>query len=94
MTDKKITYYDEEEKEFVESFNEALDRGEPLKSVFTEEEKQRFQQIAKNTINDEKKKISIRVSKTDLLRIKAKAMQEGLPYQTLINSVLHKYVSS
>jgi predicted DNA binding CopG/RHH family protein len=39
------------------------------------------------------KNINIRLSEADLERIRTKADQEGLPYQTLISSVLHKYVS-
>ncbi|MEK9167834.1 MAG: antitoxin, partial [Patescibacteria group bacterium] len=38
------------------------------------------------------KTISIRISERDLLRLKAKAAEEGLPYQTLITSTLHKLV--
>jgi hypothetical protein len=37
--------------------------------------------------------VNIRLSALDLLDIQAKALEEGLPYQTLIASVLHKYVT-
>jgi predicted DNA binding CopG/RHH family protein len=37
--------------------------------------------------------VNIRLSSMDLEGLQAKAAQEGLPYQTLIASVLHKYVS-
>jgi predicted DNA binding CopG/RHH family protein len=39
------------------------------------------------------KRVNIRLSSMDLEGLQAKAAQEGLPYQTLIASVLHKYVS-
>ncbi len=39
------------------------------------------------------KRVNIRLSSVDLLDIQAKALAEGMPYQTLIASVLHKYVS-
>lgn len=39
------------------------------------------------------KRVNIRLSSTDLMDIQARAMEEGVPYQTLIASVLHKYVS-
>jgi predicted DNA binding CopG/RHH family protein len=42
--------------------------------------------MARNTINEQRQKISIRVPRTDLARLKAKAMREGIPYQTAINS--------
>ena len=38
-------------------------------------------------------RMNIRISKRDLERIKSKAMEEGVPYQTLVTSVLHKYVT-
>ncbi len=45
--------------------------------------------IAKNTFS-KTQTINIRISERDLLRIKAKAVREGIPYQTLISSTLHK----
>jgi predicted DNA binding CopG/RHH family protein len=39
------------------------------------------------------KRISIRLSTPDLMDIQARALKEGMPYQTLIASVLHKFVS-
>jgi len=38
-----------------------------------------------------KKAITLRINKNDLERIKLEAEKEGLPYQTLITSILHKY---
>ncbi len=51
-----------------------------------------LQAAAGATINEERSRISLRVPKTDLSRLKALAMKEGIPYQTLINSILHKAV--
>ncbi len=42
---------------------------------------------------NEKRNISLRVNSQDLEQIKLKAEQEGIPYQTLISSVLHKFVT-
>jgi predicted DNA binding CopG/RHH family protein len=39
------------------------------------------------------KNINIRISEPDLIRLKKKAEEEGMPYQTLISSVLHKYIT-
>lgn len=39
------------------------------------------------------KNVNIRISEADLARLKQKSLDEGLPYQTLISSVLHKFVS-
>jgi len=40
-----------------------------------------------------RKAINIKVLESDLERLKAKALEEGMPYQTLLNSVLHKYLT-
>jgi predicted DNA binding CopG/RHH family protein len=47
---------------------------------------------AKNSLN-KTKNINIRLSERDLYRLKAKAIEEGIPYQTLSSSILHKAVS-
>jgi predicted DNA binding CopG/RHH family protein len=39
------------------------------------------------------RRVNIRLSPADLMDIQARAYEEGVPYQTLITSVLHKYVS-
>lgn len=52
-----------------------------------------LQLAASATINEQRTKISLRLPKSDLQRLKAKALREGMPYQTLINSILHKAVS-
>jgi len=39
------------------------------------------------------RKINIRISENDLSAIQRRAAREGIPYQTLIGSVLHKYAS-
>ncbi|MFH2058259.1 MAG: antitoxin [Pseudomonadota bacterium] len=55
-------------------------------------ELKRYQVIAKNSLKKEQR-INIRLASKDLMGLQTKAMQEGLPYQTLISSVLHKYVT-
>lgn len=40
-----------------------------------------------------RKAINIKVLESDLEKLKTKALQEGMPYQTLLNSVLHKYIT-
>ncbi len=51
-----------------------------------------FQDAARATFI-KNKRVNIRLSSADLMDIQARAMEEGVPYQTLIASVLHKYVS-
>ncbi len=55
-------------------------------------EKKRYALIARHTLRKDKR-INIRISQRDLEGIQVKAVREGIPYQTLISSVLHKYVA-
>lgn len=69
----------------------AFDRGQ-LKSVGTKAEIAKLKAVARATaIKD--RRINIRLSSGDLTDIQAKALEEGVPYQTLIASVLHRYVT-
>jgi len=69
----------------------AFDRGD-LKSVATKAELAKLRSAARATaIKD--RRINIRLSSGDLSDIQVKALEEGVPYQTLIASVLHKYVT-
>jgi predicted DNA binding CopG/RHH family protein len=69
----------------------AFDKGR-LKSVATKAELAKFKAAARATaIKD--RRVNIRLSSGDLQDIQAKALEEGVPYQTLIASVLHKYVT-
>lgn len=68
-----------------------LDKGQ-LKSVASKSELARFKSAARSTaIKD--RRVNIRLSSADLSDIQVKALEEGIPYQTLIASVLHKYVT-
>jgi predicted DNA binding CopG/RHH family protein len=51
-----------------------------------------LQSYAKATISKDKR-ITLRLSSADLEGIQTKALEEGIPYQTLISSVIHKYVT-
>lgn len=69
----------------------AFESGK-LKSVATKSELEKFKAAARATaIKD--RRVNIRLSSIDLGDIQVKAMQEGVPYQTLIASVLHKFVT-
>ena len=57
-------------------------------------EKDRIKKIFKNNFYSEKKIINIRLLNRDVEKIKAIALKEGIPYQVLIRSVIHKYVEN
>jgi len=84
---KKIILKDEE-KDILDSY----DRGEwrPVKNQ--KQEIRKLQQHARNTLQKDKR-INIRMSSKDLDQVQVIAAQEGIPYQTLISSIIHKYVS-
>lgn len=63
-----------------------------LKSVATKAELARLKAAARATAVKDRR-VNIRLSSSDLQDVQVKAMQEGVPYQTLIASVLHKYVT-
>ena len=69
----------------------AFDKGS-LKSVATKAELLKFKGAARATAVKDRR-VNIRLSSIDLSDIQVKALEEGMPYQTLIASVLHKYVS-
>jgi predicted DNA binding CopG/RHH family protein len=70
---------------------EAYEKGE-LGSLATRDELARIREAARATAAKDRR-VNIRLTSGDLADIQAKALEEGIPYQTLIASVLHKYVS-
>lgn len=80
--------FNKEEKEIFDSY----EKNEWASSPKTKTELKLYKEYARNTFNKDKR-INIRISTKDLEGIRLKAINEGIPYQTLISSVLHKYVS-
>ncbi len=76
-----------DEKEILNDY----ESGE-FKSVLTSKRKKFIQTIAENTFKKDKR-INIRISSRDLESLQKRALEEGIPYQTLVSSILHKYVS-
>jgi len=83
----KTVKLDQEERAILE----AYESGE-FKSAMTKERKEAIEDIAAATFRKDKR-INIRLSGRDLSAIQRRALEEGIPYQTLVSSVLHKYVS-
>ncbi len=79
---------DKEEKEILEAYEKGEFSAIPdSRKKIAEYKKYSAHALQKN------KRINIRISERDLLRIKRKAVEEGLPYQTLISSMLHKFAA-
>lgn len=92
MTSKKSIYtplddYERELKKLIDS-----DVLVPVANL--EEEKKKHEQIARNTIEHLKNKtVNIRIAEPVLSALKQKAAASGIPYQTIISSLLYQYVS-
>jgi len=76
-----------EEKRLLES----VERGEWKTIPSVKEQARRYQEYARATFRKDSR-VNIRISKKDLVKLQKKAIEEGLPCQTLIASVLHKFV--
>lgn len=71
----------------------SSERGEWVSVGNIDERRKYWEQVARNTLDGKRRRISISVPERDLMKLKTRAAEEGMPYQTLINSILHKYVS-
>ena len=79
---------DDEERAIEESF----ERGEWKSVPNVEAEIERYRGYARNTLRKDRR-VNIRITSRDLEAIQVRAIEEGIPYQTLMASVLHKYVT-
>lgn len=70
---------------------ESVERGRGKSVPQLKKEAERYQDYARATFRKDKR-VNIRISERDLIKIQRKALEEGLPYQTLISSILHKFV--
>ena len=85
MTEKnKTIVLDEYESEILEAYESG--KLKPLKP------QDDYQAMARNTMK-KNRKINIRISENDLSALRRRAAREGIPYQTLVGSVLHKFAS-
>jgi predicted DNA binding CopG/RHH family protein len=82
---KKTEYLDKDEKELVKSIE-----NEEWVSDLSKKEKKQYEKYARYSLNKQKR-INIRMTERDLKKIRTKAVEEGLPYQSLISMLIHKY---
>ena len=74
-----------DEKEILKDF----EAGE-FESVLTPRRKKYIQASAEETFKKDKR-INIRISSRDLTSLQRRALEEGIPYQTLVSSILHRF---
>ena len=77
-----------EEKEIVKSF----EKGEWIPATDLSRRKKELMQYARNTLKKDKR-LNIRISERDLVELQRKAVREGLPYQTFVSSIIHKFIN-
>ena len=82
---------DQEEKEILEAYEKGEFKSIPL----TKQDLKKYQEAARYTLRlmKKNKQISVRINEDVLNKLKIKAVQEGIPYQTLIGSIIYKYVN-
>jgi len=81
---------DSEEKDMMDE----IDRGEWLPVSL--EKRKKLLELSRNAAIETQKKVSrmnIRLTEKDMLQLKVKAMERGLPYQTLVTELIHEYVA-
>jgi predicted DNA binding CopG/RHH family protein len=77
-----------EEKEILDSFEK--DEWVPVTNLT--KRKKELMAYARNTLRKDKR-LNIRISERDLLELQKKAVKEGLPYQTYVSSIIHKFIN-
>lgn len=77
-----------EEKEILDSF----EKGEWIPVTNLTKRKKELVAYARNTLRKDKR-LNIRISERDLIELQRKAVQEGLPYQTYVSSIIHKFIN-
>ncbi len=88
LSKKAFKPIDQEEKDLMESIER--DEWQPVKNV--NQEKEKAIAAARNTLK-KNKRINLRLTQKDYHQIQIRAIEEGIPYQTLISSVIHKYLN-
>src|SRR3989344_2278630 len=77
---------------YEEELAEFLERGEFVSDPNFAENKKMFEEAARRHIDlENSKSITLRIKKKDLIRLKAKAARNNIPYQTLINLLINNY---
>ncbi len=71
---------------------DSVERGEWERIPNADAEMARYREAARLALRKDKR-VNIRMAERDLVRLQKAALHEGLPYQTLISSVLHKYIN-
>ena len=88
LKNPRLEYRDREERELIDSLEN--DEWEPVADLPAAVAEARA--YARATLKKDRR-MNVRISERDLKGLKARAAEEGIPYQTLVTMILHKFVS-
>jgi predicted DNA binding CopG/RHH family protein len=88
ISKKAFKPIDHEEEDLMESIER--DEWQPVKNL--DQEREKAIEAARNTLKKDRR-INLRLTQKDYHQIQIKAIEEGIPYQTLISSLVHKYLN-
>jgi predicted DNA binding CopG/RHH family protein len=80
-------FFDDDERDDIE----ALRRGDYVSVTDLPTRKKALKQAAENILK--RKPVTLRLLENDISHLKVQAIEDGLPYQTLLSSIIHKYVT-
>lgn len=86
--DTKFDYIDDDERDIMDS----LEADEWVSVADAQSHKAEATEIARSTMRKDRR-MNVRISERDMRNLKIRAAEEGVPYQTLVTMVLHKYVT-
>jgi len=87
-------YLDDDEKQLIEEIEEHSDAWQPLEGKALADMRAKLTVAAKNTmarLENKTERMNIRMTQMDMTNLKKAAAREGLPYQSLVTSILHKF---
>ncbi len=88
-----MSYYDEEEKELIDWYEKETDSFQSV----GQEEKDRLKKLFEKGLKERRKKdarVNFRINSRDLALFKAKALERGVSYQTLMTELVREYIKS
>lgn len=88
ISKKAFDPIDKEERDLMESIEQ--DEWHPVKNI--KQGKEKAIMAARNTLKKDKR-INLRLTQKDYHQVQIKAIEEGIPYQTFISSIIHKYLN-
>ncbi len=88
-----IKYFDKEEQELIEAIESTKVKDDTVLAKSEQMQIAKVLQSAAQNTHAKRKSVNLRIQERDLFNFKVRAAQDGMPYQTLMSSILHRYIS-